>query len=72
MPIHGLEEPTALVFHAGTKSSEGRVVTSGGRVLAITGEGNTIKEALQKAYEQVARISWDDAYFRRDIGQDLL
>ncbi|QCK16455.1 phosphoribosylamine--glycine ligase [Mangrovivirga cuniculi] len=71
--INGLnEDHEATIFHAGTKSSEdGSVLTSGGRVLALTGKGNSMDEALQKAYSSAKKISWDKMYFRKDIGFDL-
>lgn len=68
-----LPEKQALVFHAGTKlSPSAEVLTNGGRVLAITGKGQILEEALQNAFSQVSKINWNGAYFRRDIGQDLL
>ena len=72
-PIAGLEKPgPALCFHAGTLQVNQTILTQGGRVLAITGLGNSIDEARQKAYATVSQISWTNAYFRRDIGLDLL
>lgn len=59
------------VFHAGTKTSSGSVVTDGGRVLSVTGEGKTLEEARKNAYERISAISWDGLYFRTDIGLDL-
>ncbi|MEJ0034441.1 MAG: phosphoribosylamine--glycine ligase [Bacteroidota bacterium] len=59
------------VFHAGTKSSSGNVLTDGGRVLSVTGEGKTLAEARKIAYERISAISWDGLYFRKDIGLDL-
>ncbi|MCF8082810.1 MAG: phosphoribosylamine--glycine ligase [Deltaproteobacteria bacterium] len=56
------------VFHAGTQLVEGRVVTSGGRVLCVTALGNTVKEAQAKAYGVVKGIHWEDVYYRTDIG----
>lgn len=71
--IGGLSnEKRALVFHAGTRSQDDKVVTDGGRVLAISGKGATLAEAREKAYEAAAQISWDGLYFRKDIGLDLL
>jgi phosphoribosylamine--glycine ligase len=71
--ISGLEEaaqvPDAFVFHAGTAFKEGRIVTSGGRVLGVTAVGKGIREAIAKAYEVVGKISWEGAHFRKDIGQ---
>lgn len=62
----------AVVFHAGTKQVAEAVVTDGGRVLAVTGKGNSLENAVEKAYKATAGISWREMYFRRDIGQDLL
>jgi phosphoribosylamine--glycine ligase len=59
---------TRMVFHAGTIEQDGRVVTSGGRVLCVVGLGDSVREAAAEAYAAVAAISWDDAFFRRDIG----
>ncbi|MBN1850978.1 MAG: phosphoribosylamine--glycine ligase [Deltaproteobacteria bacterium] len=56
------------VFHAGTRIQDGRVVTNGGRVLCVTALGETVSLAQKKAYEWVHRISWDNVYFRTDIG----
>ena len=62
----------STVFHAGTKTlPDGSVVTAGGRVLAVTALADTQDEALAMAYDDVARISFDAANYRRDIGQDL-
>ncbi len=58
----------AKVFHAGTMLKEGRLVTSGGRVLGVTARGADLKAALDLAYAGVAEISFDGAHFRRDIG----
>jgi phosphoribosylamine--glycine ligase len=70
--ISGLETATdALVFHAGTKLAEGRVLTAGGRVLAVTGRGMNLMEASKNAYEGISGIDWDTLYFRKDIGLDL-
>jgi phosphoribosylamine--glycine ligase len=56
-----------IVFHCGTKSDGGKILTSGGRVLSVTGMGATLREAVDKAYAGVAKISFDGMYFRRDI-----
>jgi len=56
------------VFHAGTAMDGGDVVTSGGRVLCVVGLGDTVAAASDAAYAQVERISWDNVFFRRDIG----
>ena len=72
--ISGIEAVSeATVFHAGTKTDEsGKLVTNGGRVLAITGKGDSVAKALENAYNGVGKISWQDEYHRKDIGQDIL
>ncbi len=67
--IAGLADNPALVFHCGTKrvDADGAVVTSGGRVLSVTGRGATLREAVDRAYDGVSRISFDGMFFRRDI-----
>jgi phosphoribosylamine--glycine ligase len=74
--ISGLQEAAKVrdtfVFHAGTTFKEGKVVTNGGRVLGVTALGSGIQEAIQRAYEVVAKISWEGAYYRKDIGQKAL
>lgn len=71
-PISGLNlADEAIIFHAGTKLQEGEVVTNGGRVLAVTSFGETYKEALAGCYENLAKISFDKMYYRKDIGFDL-
>ncbi len=71
--INGLSKSDqSVVFHAGTKLSEGRVVTNGGRVLAVTAKGETLDLARKNAYQSISAISWQDVYFRKDIGVDLL
>ena len=74
-PIMGLDAATGnLVFHAGTETSPDQksIITSGGRVLAVTAFGEGPRDAIRTAYETVNSISWKDVYFRKDIGQDLL
>jgi len=69
--ISGLESVDGegvKVFHAGTQLNGGQVATSGGRVLCVCALGEDVAVAQQRAYEAVAKISWKDAYFRRDIG----
>ena len=69
--IGGLDEAGkdgVQVFHAGTAMKDGKVVATGGRVLAVTALGKTIAEAREKAYEAVDRIDWPDGFCRRDIG----
>ncbi len=60
------------VFHAGTVLKEDQILTSGGRVLAVTALGDTIQDALDKAYQELDNISFDQMYYRKDIGKDLL
>jgi phosphoribosylamine--glycine ligase len=55
------------VFHAGTKTANGEIVTAGGRVLAVTALGSTIATARECAYEAVSRIHFDGCHYRRDI-----
>ena len=70
--IRGLEKTNeSIVFHAGTQSSNGKVKTNGGRVLAVTSYGNTYKEALQTSYKNIKELSFDGMYYRKDIGFDL-
>lgn len=56
------------VFHAGTKTIDGQVTTNGGRILCAVGLGDTVTEAQQQAYELTKKISWDNVYYRTDIG----
>ncbi len=71
-PISGIEQVEgSIVFHAGTAMQDNRVVTAGGRVIAVSSYGNNKEEALQKSFEEAQKIQFTDKYFRRDIGQDL-
>lgn len=65
---HETDLDDVKVFHAGTRIKDGQVCTNGGRVLCVTALGDTVAEAQQKAYAQVAEISWDGAFYRKDIG----
>ena len=58
----------ALLFHAGTGESNGKVVTAGGRVLNVVGSGNTLKDAISHAYKNVSKVTFEGCYFRTDIG----
>jgi phosphoribosylamine--glycine ligase len=70
--ILGIENvQDALVFHAGTKTENGKVVSNGGRVLAITSFGNGYEEAIKKSYQNIEKLHFDKMYFRKDIGFDL-
>lgn len=72
MEISGTEMVEgSLVFHAGTKVSDGKVVTNGGRVLAITSFGNDFKEALKQSYQNMEKIQFEGMYYRKDLGFDL-
>lgn len=63
----------SVIFHAGTATNtNGELVNQGGRVLAVTGFGSDLKGALENAFSTVNHITWEKAYFRRDIGQDIL
>ena len=66
------EELKDSVYVAGAIKKEGKLLTSGGRVLGVTATANNLKEAVDKAYDKVARISFENAYFRKDIGQRAL
>nr|WP_298792866.1 phosphoribosylamine--glycine ligase [uncultured Allomuricauda sp.] len=61
----------SLVFHAGTKENNGKVVTNGGRVIAVTSFGNNFKEALQKSYQNIEKLHFEGMYYRKDLGFDL-
>ena len=74
-PITGVEDAEAhgaVVFHAGTAMRDGQLVTSGGRILNVTGVGETIEEARARAYEGCERISFPDMRYRSDIAAKAL
>jgi len=74
--ISGLDQAAELedvfVFHAGTTAKDGACVTSGGRVLGVTALGATVRQAIERAYQGVGRITWQGAQFRKDIGKKAL
>lgn len=74
LPITGNLNPEgSILFHAGTKkTADGSLVTSGGRVIAVTSYGDTVEDALRKSYENIEAFHFDNKYYRRDIGRDLL
>ncbi|MBN4085563.1 phosphoribosylamine--glycine ligase [Flavobacteriaceae bacterium AH-315-B10] len=70
--ISGIENvQNSLVFHAGAKQDNGNIVTSGGRVLAITSFGKTHQEATKKSYQSIEKLYFNKMYYRKDIGFDL-
>lgn len=71
--ITGLHEiDQSIIFHAGTRSDGPMILTNGGRVLAVSSLGRTIEEATKKSYANLANIKFDKAYYRKDIGLDLI
>jgi phosphoribosylamine---glycine ligase len=75
-PITGLDavrdNKNVVVFHAGTQSSENRILTSGGRVLGVTAIDDTVEKAIDTAYQAVSRIDWPEVQYRKDIGRKAL
>lgn len=72
--IEGLEDVSngALVFHAGTKEENGKLVTNGGRVLLVAGKGETLKEAQANAYEEIKNVKSDGLFYRSDIANKAM
>ncbi len=72
LQVTGLDLTTdCMVFHAGTKLAENGVITAGGRVMAVSAYGNSMKEALDKSYKNASLLKFDGIYYRKDIGFDL-
>jgi len=70
--ISGIESiKDSIPFHAGATLKDGKVVTSGGRVMAITSYGDTYEEAIKKSYQNIEKLHFDKMYYRKDIGFDL-
>jgi len=70
--IQGIDSVSdSIVFHAGTKQTDEGITTNGGRVLAITSFGMDFREALDKSYQSIKKISFDQMNYRKDIGFDL-
>ena len=69
--ISGLDQTfeDGFVFHAGTKKQDVKIITNGGRVLGVTGLGDTLESAIKHAYEITEKISWENKYLRTDIGK---
>ncbi|MCK5332567.1 phosphoribosylamine--glycine ligase [Candidatus Parcubacteria bacterium] len=74
-PIYGIDQaekiPEVVIFHAGTSFENGKLMTSGGRVLGVTAKGETIEIALKRAYKAISLIKFEGMYFREDIGRAL-
>ncbi|MFM6943811.1 MAG: phosphoribosylamine--glycine ligase [Bacteroidota bacterium] len=70
--IKGLQAPTqSLLFHAGTKMAEDKVLTNGGRVIAVSSYGTTLKEALQGSYDTITQLDFQHMNYRKDIGWEF-
>ena len=70
--IKGISEINdSLIFHAGTVQKDGKTLTNGGRVLAVTSFDNDYRQALKKSYQNIEKISFDRMNYRSDIGFDL-
>lgn len=70
--ISGLEKINdSIVFHAGTDTKDNKILTNGGRVLAVTSFGNDFKEAIKKSYQNIEKLHFNKMYYRKDIGLDL-
>lgn len=76
LEISGLDNSgqveNAFVYHAGTRFEDGKFLTAGGRVLGVTATGENLEKALEKAYEAVGKINFENAHYRKDIGKKAL
>jgi phosphoribosylamine--glycine ligase len=72
--ITGIENDNEiLLFHAGTSRNEqGKIITSGGRVMAVTALAPTLEQAIETCYKQAEKIRFDGVYFRKDIGREFV
>jgi phosphoribosylamine--glycine ligase len=74
--IYGLDEASTLpgvhIFHAGTMADQGGILANGGRVLAVNATGETLRDALTRAYQAIDKLDWEDGFCRRDIGRRAL
>jgi len=64
-----LQDKNSFVFHAGTKRENDKILTNGGRVLGVTALGDTLDSAISNVYSRIEKISWQNKYFRKDIGK---
>ena len=70
--IRGIDQvDESIVFHAGTQLKDQKILTNGGRVIAITSFGRDFKEGLRKSYQNIDKIHFDNMYYRKDLGFDL-
>jgi phosphoribosylamine--glycine ligase len=70
--ITGFEKvQDSIIFHAGTSEENGKITTSGGRVIAVTSFGVDYKQALKKSYQNAEKLHFDKMYYRKDLGFDL-
>ncbi|MCK4861829.1 MAG: phosphoribosylamine--glycine ligase, partial [Rhodobacteraceae bacterium] len=71
--LDGLNDGSALhVFHAGTAAIDGKTLATGGRVLAVTARGDSLKQAHDHAYKTIKKINWSEGFYRTDIGYRAL